>query len=288
MTLQVNSKGIRSSRLAERREFYKVFPCPSRPLRSFSFMNHPCFYATLFLFLICSILFSFQVFSQAEKKYIRNGNKDYEAGKYEDAEKNYQQALEKNASSVEGKFNMADALYRQEKYEEAAQQFGNITSITDDKILKSKAFHNLGNSLLQSKKIKESVDAYKNALRNNPKDEDTRKNLAYAMKLLQQQQQQQQQNEKNDQKEDQEKKDQQQEQNQEEKNQEKQDKKNQQQEKQDQQQQEQQQEQKKDQLSKQDAQRLLESMNNDEKKLQEKLKKEKLLKAEPVHIDKDW
>lgn len=241
-----------------------------------------------FFFLLSSLSFFFlSSFSQVEKKFIHEGNKNYSEGKYEDAEKNYQEALEKNAASFHGKFNKADALYRQQKFEEAAQQFGNLAAGTEDKNLKAQAYHNLGNAMLQSKKLKESVEAYKNALRNNPDDEDTRKNLAYAMSMLQQQQQQQQQDDKNENKED--KKQEQQQQNEKE-NEEKKDEKNQeeQQNEQKQEQQQKQKEQKKDQLSKQDAQRLLESMNNDEKKLQEKLKREKLQKVQPVEIEKDW
>lgn len=243
-------------------------------------------------YTLCALYFvlcTFMCFSQVEKKFIRDGNKNYSDGKYEDAEKSYQKALEKNAASFYGKFNKADALYRQKKFEEAAQQFGSIATGENDKNLKAQAFHNLGNSLLQSQKLKESVDAYKNALRNNPGDEDTRKNLAYAMKMLQQQQQQQQkQDDKNEKKENQENKDQQQDKQKDEKNEDKKEDGKKQDEQQKDQQQQQGQEQKKDQLSKQDAQRLLESMNNDEKKLQEKLKRETLQKVQPIQIEKDW
>lgn len=242
-------------------------------------------------YTLCALYFvlcTFMCFSQVEKKYIRDGNKNYSDGKYEDAEKSYQKALEKNAGSFHGKFNKADALYRQQKFEEAAQQFGSIASAENDKNLKAQAFHNLGNSLLQSQKLKECVDAYKNALRNNPGDEDTRKNLAYAMKMLQQQQQQQKQDDKNEKKENQENKDQQQDKQKDEKNEDKKEDKKKQDEPQKDQQPQQGQEHKEDQLSKQDAQRLLESMNNDEKKLQEKLKRETLQKVQPIQIEKDW
>lgn len=262
------------------RNIIKPFFCSSRPIK------HRRQRIFFFFLLSSSSFFFLSSFSQVEKKYIREGNKNYSEGKYGDAEKNYQKALEKNAASYHGKFNKADALYRQQKFEEAAQQFGSIASDTDDKNLKAQAYHNLGNSMLQSQKFRESVDAYKNALRNNPNDEDTRKNLAYAMRMLQQQQQQQQQQQKDKKDENKEDKQKQQQQ-QENKNEEKKE----QQEKQNEQKQEQQQgqqEQRKDQLSKQDAQRLLESMNNDEKKLQEKIKREKLQKVQPVGIEKDW
>lgn len=232
------------------------------------------------------------VFSQAEKKQIRDGNKKYKEEKYDEAQTNYQKAIEINNESFHGKFNLADAMYRQKKYEDAAQQFGAIASKEQDKLLKAQAYHNLGNSLLQSKKVKESVDAYKNALRYNPKDEDTRFNLAYAMQMMQQEQQQQQNKEnkdKNDEKKDQ-SQDKQNQQKEQEKKEEQQQQEKQQQEKKskEQQQQEQQQRaQQKNQLSKEDAKRLLEALNNEEQKVQEKLKHEKI-KGTRVQVEKDW
>lgn len=266
-------------------QIHKLDYCSGSPANVGFFCKTPIFFSCLCVF--AAIFFYNFSCAQVEKKYIRDGNKKYSEGKYEEAEKIYEQALEKNTASNIGKFNKADALYKQEKYEEAAQQFGNVAQNTSDKNLKAQAYHNLGNSFLQSQKLKEAVDSYKNALRANPNDEDTRKNLAYAMKMLQEQQQQKQ-NEKNDKNENKENKDQQQN----EKNEEKKDeqKQNQEQQQNEQQKQEQQQAKQKDQLSKQEAQRLLESMNNDEKKLQEKLKMQKMQmqKVQPVQIEKDW
>lgn len=210
--------------------------------------------------------------AQEEKTFIHRGNNNYEKGKFDEAEKEYKKALEKNNSSLKGTFNMADALYKQGKYPEAAGLFESITNRKTSSDTLSKAYHNLGNSLLRQRKYEESVNAYKKALKNNPDDEDTRYNLAYAMKMIQQQQQQQQQNK--DDKKEQNKEQKQQEQNkQEDKKDEKQDQK--------------QEEQAQNKISPEDAKRLLEALNNDEKKTQEKLKKQKA-KGQKSDIDKDW
>ena len=228
----------------------------------------------IFPLLICC--FTFSAFSQNENKHIRKGNNLYDDGKYTESQASYLKALEENSKSFSGAFNLADALYKQENYDEAASQFDVLSKSTPDKILKAKALHNQGNSLLKANKFEESITAYKNALKNNPGDNDTRYNLAYAQQMLKQQQQQE--------KEDEEKKDKNEEKKDEE---EKKDKEDQQQEDKKEEQNEQQQEQpKKDQLSKEEAQRLLDALNNEEKKVQDKLNKKKA--GVKVQIEKDW
>jgi Ca-activated chloride channel homolog len=228
------------------------------------------------------LLIPFISFSQQEKKFIRDGNTSYDAKSYVDAEKNYKRALGKNKDSYKATFNLGDAYYKQGKYEEAAEQFQLLTHKATSKDTLAKAFHNLGNSLLKEKKFQESVDAYKNALKNNPKDEDTRYNLSYAQQMLKQQQEQQKKDQdkkdkenKDDKNKDKDKKDQDKkdkEKEQKEKDQDKKDKKDQ---------------ENKQQISKEDAQRLLDALQNDEKNLQDKLKKGKA-KGVKVEIEKDW
>ncbi len=147
-------------------------------------------------------LLSFAGFSQHERKFIREGNKNYESENYGNAIVAYQKALKETPESFEAAFNLGDALFREKKYEEAAQQFQNLAAQTDDKTKKAISYHNLGNAWLMQGKLKESIEAYKNALRNNPADDQTRYNLAFAQEQLkkqQEQQQQQQQNEQNEQ-----------------------------------------------------------------------------------------
>ena len=218
-------------------------------------------------------LLAIAVFSQTdEQKLVRDGNKSYKEKKYTDAQKNYLNALGKKADSYRGTFNLGDAYYKQGKYKEASEQFEMLTTRKSSDDTLSKVYHNLGNSYLKQKEFEKSINAFKNSLKKDDKDEDTRYNLAYAQRMLQQQQQQQKQDKD---KKDQDKKDK-------EKNKDKKDDKG--KDKKDQKQEQQQQNQN---ISKEDAQRLLEAMNNDEKKLRDKMN-EKKVKVAKGQIEKDW
>ena len=226
------------------------------------------------------LMISFMSYAQSERKHIRKGNEHYKKEKFENSEVSYRKALENQSESYEATFNLGDALYKQEKYEDAANEFTNIIPDETDKINLSRIYHNLGNCLLQSNEIEESIKAYKNALRKNPNDRETKYNLAFAQDKLKKQQQN-----KNQKAQDQENK--QDQQNQDQKDQQKEEQQNQQQDKQNQQNQDQQNEKKQQQISKEDAKRLLEALENDEKKLLEKLKKNKV-ESKKVKILKDW
>jgi tetratricopeptide (TPR) repeat protein len=224
------------------------------------------------LFMLCMLLFISSIaFAQSERKLVRDGNKLYKEKKYSDAEVNYKKSLNVNKNSSTGQFNLGDAYYKQGKFEDAAQQFQPLTSNWDlSKDEKAKAFHNLGNSFFQAKKYDESINAYKNALKINSKDNDTRYNLAYAQSMLQQQKQRQQQNDKDkkDQNKDQQKLQQ-----------------NKDQQKKDQQKQEQKQAEQKQKISKEDAEKILQALNNDEKNTQKKLMRKESTK---ISIEKNW
>jgi len=223
-----------------------------------------------FLILIC---YQSHVDAQGGRKYIRQGNKDYEKELYQESEVLYRKSLDKDQSSFEANFNLGDALYKQDKYEDATRRFTDLTNEKNDKNELSSIYHNLGNALLKENRLQESIEAYKNALRNNPDDQDTKHNLAYAMSMLQQQQQ---------------KKQQQQDQNQNDQNdQDKQNQDQQQQDQQDQNQEKKDQKQEQNKISEEDANRILESMQQDEKKLLEELKKQQA-KAVRVTVLKDW
>ena len=98
-------------------------------------------------------------------------------------------ALEKKPDDQKWNFNLGDALYKQMKFGESAEKFKDIADRTADKVEKSRALHNMGNSLLMNNKLDESINAYKEALRNNPRDLDTKYNLLYAMNKKKQQDQ---------------------------------------------------------------------------------------------------
>lgn len=234
----------------------------------------------LILVVFYSCIFGGNIFAQSTNDLLRRGNDAYQEKKFSDAEVKYKKALEKNPKTEIGKFNLGDALYQQQRYEDASQQFESMAASTKDKSAQAKAFHNLGNSYVQAKKYQEGINAYKNSLKLNPKDEDTKYNLAYALSMMKQQQEQQKQNQDKNKdqkdKQQQQKKDQQQKQNEQKKEEQKPEKE-----------QQKQQQQKEQKLSKEEAERLLEALKNEEKKVQEKLDKKKE-KGTRVRVEKDW
>ena len=229
--------------------------------------------------------------AQNERKFVRQGNKYYEAAnkdtsridtvQFNKAEIEYLKALEKKPDDAKWNFNLADALYKQKKFDESAEKFKEIADKTSNKIEKSRALHNLGNSFLLNNKLDESISAYKNALRNNPKDLETKYNLLYAMNRKKKQQDQQKKDQdKNkdkdkDKNKDQDKKDQKKDQNKDKQNK-------------DQNKDQNQQQQPQNKISKQNAEQMLQALENNEKKIQDKVKKVQAMKAESRKVEKDW
>lgn len=238
--------------------------------------------------------------AQQERKFIRQGNREYnnavidsvttDTTRYQDAEVDYRKALDKDPNNWNATYNLANSLLKQNKFEEATRQYQAVVGMeNENKEDLAKAYHNLGNSQLKESKLDEAIESYKNSLRNNPSDYETKYNLAWAQnkKREQEQQQQDNQDQNKDQNQDQDQenkeKDQQDKDEKENQDQEKQDQKDQQQNKDEQQQQEQQQ----DKISKEDAMRILEALQNDEKKVQEKVQKQKVQPKKRT-TQKDW
>lgn len=233
------------------------------------------------LIVVSLLLMATIAFAQSERKSVRQGNKEFKKGEYLDSEISYRSALELNPSSFRANFNLGDALYKQEKFEQAAQIFEDLATLNLDPIDKAKVFHNLGNSHFKGEKFAESVEAYKNALRHNPNDMETKYNLAQAQRMLNQQDQQKQDQDKDGEGDDNKQDDKQDHQD---KQDDKKDDKNQdQQDKQDQQKQEQQQQQ----ISPEDARRMLEAIQNNEQKIQDRVREEQARQAK-VKVEKNW
>ena len=184
-------------------------------------------------------------------------------------------------------WHLGNALYKQEKYPEAAEQYQQIAGQRERLLTENPAnaqrlaevFHNLGNIQMKNKDYAKSIEAYKQSLRMNPKDEETRYNLALAQKLLndQQQQNQDQQNQnqnQDQQQQQQEQKEQEQEQNQDQ-NEQKENKT-------------QEQKQENEQMSRDNAQQILDAFLQDEKDTQEKVKKAQAKHQERRKTDKQW
>jgi len=229
------------------------------------------------LLLPALLLSGISLFAQGERKFIRQGNREFEKQNYSESEISYRRAIDKNKSSADAVFNAGDALYKQEKFEDAGKQFIESHRMNEDRDKKAGSMYNLGNSLLKAGKLKESIEAYKNSLRLNPGNMQAKYNLAYAQDRLKEQEEQQQQQQ--DQQNQDQNKDQQ-DQNQ--------DKQNDQKESEDQNKQdEQQQSDQQQSMSKEDAERLLNAIANDEKEVQEKVKEAKAAKQR-VKTLKNW
>ena len=239
-------------------------------------MNFRILYRLLFLTVSLSVIAA----AQTVRSHISDGNALYKDQKFADAEAEYRKSLEKDNQVMQGYFDLGDALYKQQRYDEAVQNYQNALTKTNAPKVQAQLHHNIGNVHLEQKNYQESIDEYKRSLKFSPDDVETKYNLAYAEKMLKQQQDQKKQqnkqnkNDKNQQK-DQQKKEQ---------DKDKQDKNKQDQQKQDQQQQQKQQQQEK-QMSRADAQRILDALKNDEKNVQKQLHKKQVVKG---NVEKDW
>ena len=249
------------------------------------------------MFLASLMLASaFTLQAQNERKVNRQGVKSYEQGEFSEAEVKFRMAEDINQESFEAEYNTGAALYKQEKYEESFEQYESLADKAEDPLALANVWHNIGNSLLESEKYAESIEAYKNSLRLNSSDQDSKYNLAYAKQKLQEQQEQEQEQEQNQDQQDQENQDQQDQENQDQQDQDQQDQENQDQqdqENQDQQDQEQQEQQEQEQqakpleISREDAERMLEAIQQQEKDVKEKVDKKKAAAAK-VKTEKDW
>ncbi|MDF1574410.1 MAG: hypothetical protein P1P86_04365 [Bacteroidales bacterium] len=229
------------------------------------------------------------VYGQNERKVIRDGIRAYGDGEFEEAEVQFRKAESINQESYEAEFNTGAALYKQQKFEETVNQFESLLQETGEDEKLAQIWHNIGNSLLESRQYAPSIEAYKNSLRKNPADQDTRYNLAYAMEKLKEQEknqdQQQQEQEKNR---DQQEQDQQQQEQEKNRDQQEQDQeKNQDQQEQDQEKNRDQPQTQPREISEEDAERLLNAIQQQEKEVKEKVDEKKAAAAK-VKTEKDW
>jgi len=250
-----------------------------------------------------------------EKELLNMGNKEFNANNFDKAAKFYEDALDKNNNYAYAMYNLGAAYFSQNEFEKASDQFASAALTAEEKDEKSAAYYNLGCSdflsyqeLIEKAKanpeaakesgdptsvLKESIEAFKNALRNDPSDEDARYNLAYTQKVLDNIPPQNEQNgedqDKDQENEDKEDKKEDQEGDQDKENEEKGDQ-GEQDEKNDGEQEQKDQEQKpteQQKMSKEDAQRILEAIDRQEKEIREKMNLKKA-RTNKVIIEKDW
>ena len=140
------------------------------------------------LLLLANCLLPVAAIAQNEKILIKKGNEAYEKKEYDNAITNYQKAAEKSPANSTAQYNLGNALYKNKKTDEAIQAYENALTNSVVKEHRSKTFYNKGVVYQNNKKLPECIDAYKNALKLDPQDEDARQNL---QKALQQQKQEQ-------------------------------------------------------------------------------------------------
>ncbi len=226
-------------------------------------------YILFVVFLLSAAAVSAQ---KAERDYIRKGNRLFNDSIFVDAEVNYRKALEVNPKSSVSMYNLGNTLSQQQKFQDAMEQYVAAGNIEKDKMKLAHIYHNMGVLFQAGKDYAKAVDAYKMSLRNNPTDDETRYNLALAQKMLKDQQQNQQNQDQNQ--------DQKQDQNKDKQNDQKQDEKK-------DQQQPPKSEKQNNQMSKENAEQLLNSVMQDEKDVQDKVKKQQKV-LQGGRLEKDW
>ena len=210
--------------------------------------------------------------AQTDRQYIREGNKQFRIGQYDKAEVSYRKAVESNPKNPQAIFNLGNALLAQKKDSAAVQQFEQSARMESNPLRKSAAYHNMGVICQTHKMYDDAIEAYKNALRMNPNDDETRYNLVLCKHLKKKQDDKNKQNQQNkDDKNKDDKKDQNKDQN---KDKDKKDDNKQQQ-------------QQKPQMSKDNAEQLLNAAIQNEKMTQDKMKKQQQ-KPQRRNVLKNW
>ena len=219
--------------------------------------------------LLIMLLLAFQsATAQTDRKLIRQGNRQFRNQHYEEAEATYRKASAANAQNPEAQYNLGCALMAQQKDSMAMKCFQNSAQLHTDKQRKAQAYHNMGVILQQKKQFGEAAEAYKAALRNNPKDNETRYNLALCLKQMKNQPKQNQNQKKNENKD---------------KNKDKEKEKNENKNQKDQKQPEE----KPEQMSKENAEQLLNAAMQQEKATQQRMKKAQQQPSRKRHLQ-NW
>lgn len=133
--------------------------------------------------VILLLISSAQAMGQSSKaqRFIREGNDQYRKQEFSKAATEYSKAVEADPSDLTAKFNQANAIYKQDQKVDAAKLFSVVIKAAEEKEMRSKAWYNKGVILSQEKNLEESIEAYKNALRNDPLDKEARENLQKAL-----------------------------------------------------------------------------------------------------------
>ncbi|MEE9430318.1 MAG: tetratricopeptide repeat protein [Melioribacteraceae bacterium] len=250
----------------------------------------------IILLLLAITIIALPTFAQSTRGLVNDGVDEYEEGNFAEAEVNFRKGIENEIENYESQFNLGDALYKQGKFDEALEQFMTTMPLATTDNTKAELFYNIGNSLLKAEKLKESIGAYREALKHNPNDREAKYNLSYALKQMKDQQKNQKDNKDNkddqnkdnkDDKKNEDKKDQDKKDEDKDKKKEEQQQKDEQKDNKDQKKNEEKPQPKepKDEITKQEAERILDALKNNEAELQKKMRQKK---TKRTNVEKDW
>ncbi len=217
-----------------------------------------------------TILLLFVVMSmsaQSDRQYVRQGNKQFRGADFANAEVSYRKALEKNDRNPQAHYNLGNSLLSQNKDSAAVAEYEKATKTETNPLRKAQAYHNMGVICQRHQMFGEAIEAYKNSLRLNPHDDETRYNLELCKRQQKKQQNQQNKDNKN--------------------NQDKKDNNKQDQQKQQQQQKQKQQQKQEPKMSKENAEQLLNAAMQQEKQTQERMKKAQQ-QPQRRNVQKNW
>ena len=247
----------------------------------------------ILVFFSCFLFSQEKELDKTSNNLTVDGNVEFLNKKLIDAESNYRQAISKDSSNIIASYNMANSFYKSGFDDEALNQYKESIQISKNKSQLHKAFHNLGDVYMKKEDYQNAVEAFKNALLNNPSDDETRYNYALAKELLKNQKKNKnEKDKKNDQENDDQKNDNkdQKNDNKDQKNDDenkKGDKKNDKKQDENDNKEKKKNQPKPNQISPEQLKNLLKAMDNEEKKVQEKVNKNKV-KASPKKNKKDW
>lgn len=248
---------------------------------------------SIYILTFVLTVLSIDASAQVDRREVRKGNRDFKKENYREADVEYRKALVKDSLSMAANYNLANTLYRQNDFEQAAKAMEKLKEVAPASEYAADYYYNLGDIAIASKNWQAAVDAFKQSLLRNPGDLDAKENYIYAKKMLenQQQQQQNQQNDQNQDQNDQDQNDDQQNDQNDDQNQNDQDKQDDQNQNQDQDQNDQNRNQQNGQQPKitpQAAQQMLQAIQAKEKETQEKVKKEKAKALSSRQKEKNW
>lgn len=147
----------------------------------------------LLVFLLSGFAVSAQETDKKAVREARNSMKEAAAALEEEdfalAEARYREAIAKDPENASARYNLGNLYYNEELTDQSVSRHWQASNLSAEKELKHKAFHNQGNAFMKQERYPEAVEAFKSALRNDPTDEETRYNLAYAKKKMEEEEQ---------------------------------------------------------------------------------------------------